>query len=335
MRKSPSIFVFLAGSAAAAALLTGLGMKSPEHHEEPANESPAPAKAKIVKATPKAHAPAAKEEASPAEAAQASEHEPEEKTAQAPAKVKESRNARAVANEEVTDAEGALARLQDGNARWVSDSETNPHTDPARRKALAEAGQKPFVTVLTCADSRIPVERIFDQGVGDVFVIRVAGNVAGVSETGTIEYGTGHLKTPLLVVMGHTKCGAVGAAATHAPVHGMVAKLVDSINPAVERVKRNNPGIDDKELAALTVKENVWQSVFDLYKNSSEVREMVASGKLKVVGAVYDIASGKVDFLGEHPWQNELLSALAGKTESATAAAEPAGHETHEAAEHK
>jgi carbonic anhydrase len=175
---------------------------------------------------------------------------------------------------------------------------------------------------LTCADSRIPVEQVFDQGVGDIFTVRVAGNTAGISETGTIEYGAGHLKTPLLVVMGHTKCGAVGAAASNAPVHGMVAKLVANIQPAVERARRNNPGIDDKQLAAIAVKENVWQTVFDLFKNSDELREMVAHGKLKVVGAVYDIATGKVEFLGEHPWQGELLGALNARGDTATAHAE-------------
>ena len=112
--------------------------------------------------------------------------------------------------------DAALKMLQEGNQRWVMDKDENPNTDPSRRAMLAEKGQKPFVTILTCADSRLPVERIFDRGVGEVFVVRVAGNVAGTSETGTIEYAVGHIKTPLLVVMGHTKCGAVAAAASGA-----------------------------------------------------------------------------------------------------------------------
>ena len=90
----------------------------------------------------------------------------------------------------------------------------------------------------------------------------------------------------------------------------------------MERTKRNNPGADDKQLAALVVKENVWQTVFDLYKNSDELRELVAHGKLKVVGAVYDIGTGKVEFMGEHPWQGELLGALKARSNSATADAE-------------
>lgn len=229
----------------------------------------------------------------------------------------QSSEAAALTNNE---AESALNMLIEGNSRWVSGQTKAPNADAARREEVA-AGQHPAVTILTCADSRIPVERVFDRGVGDVFVIRVAGNVAGGSETGTIEYGVEHLKTPLLVVMGHTKCGAVAAAATNAPVHGFVAQLVKNIQPAVDRARRANPDADEKTLSALAVNENVWQSVFDLFKASQPVRDLAAAGQLKVVGAVYDITSGKVEFLGEHPWQNELLASLGAKTASATAIA--------------
>jgi len=238
------------------------------------------------------------------------------------------------------DAAEALSLLTEGNARWVNNKPHAPNTDNARREEVA-SGQRPMVTILTCADSRIPVERVFDRGVGDAFVIRVAGNVAGGSETGTIEYGVEHLKTPLLVVMGHTKCGAVAAAATNAPVHGFVAKLVSNIQPAVERARRANPNADDATLTSFAINENVWQSVFDLYKSSQPVRELAASGKLKVVGAVYDITTGKVEFLGEHPWQNELLASLANKSgavatnveakpaATASASTTHSGHEDH------
>jgi carbonic anhydrase len=207
-------------------------------------------------------------------------------------------------------AESALKMLTEGNARWVAGQTTAPNTDTARRSALAENGQKPFVTVLTCADSRLPVERVFDRGIGDVFVVRVAGNVAGGSETGTIEYGVEHLKTPLLVVMGHTRCGAVAAAASGAQLHGRLGELVAEIAPAVERAKRSNPGADEKTLTDLAIRENVWQQIFTLIKHSGEVRSALGKGDLKVVGAVCDIATGKVEFLGEHPWQNELVDAM-------------------------
>ncbi len=219
-------------------------------------------------------------------------------------------------DETVVNADSALSMLKEGNIRWVSGDVKNPSTDSSRRQLTSDKGQKPFATVLTCADSRIPLERVFDRGVGEVFAIRVAGNVAGDSETGTIEYGVGHLKTPLVVVMGHTKCGAVAAAASGAQLHGKVGTLVSHINPAVDRVKQASPNADQTELAALSVKENVWQSIFDLYKNSDEIREAARGGQVRVVGAVYDISTGKVEWLGEHPWQSQILDALEVKTAS-------------------
>lgn len=218
----------------------------------------------------------------------------------------------------------ALTLLKEGNERWANGSCVHPAVDSARREALAAEGQRPFATILTCADSRIPVERVFDRGVGELFTIRVAGNVSGASETGTIEYGLGHLKTRLLVVMGHTKCGAVAAAASKAELHGAVGDLVNSIQPAVERAQRQHPELDATAITPHAIKENVWQSVFGLLK-SDEIRELVAKGDVKVVGAIYDIASGKVEWLGEHPWQHELLAALESRKQADAAATAHAG----------
>lgn len=209
-------------------------------------------------------------------------------------------------------AEDALKLLVEGNQRWATSSSQNPNCDNEQRSEQAH-GQTPAVTVLACADSRIPVERVFDRGVGEIFTVRVAGNVAGDREIGTIEYGLGHLHTKLLVVMGHTKCGAVKACvdgAHNGALHGKVRELVASIEPAVDRAKRNNPDADASEVVNLAVRENVWQGVYNLMTGSAEIRELVSKGDVKVVGAVYDIQSGKVEFLGEHPWQNELLAAL-------------------------
>lgn len=207
-------------------------------------------------------------------------------------------------------ADDVLKLLREGNERWVRNSTTSPHTDLARREQVTTNGQKPMVTILTCADSRLPVERMFDRGVGDVFVVRVAGNVVGPELTGTVEYGLGHLHTPVLIVMGHSKCGAVAAAASGAEVHGSVRAIIHDIMPAVERARRQNPGADKDALLSAAIRENVWQSVYDLFKASDEVRSMAAKGQVRVVGAVADIATGKVEFLGEHPWQAELISSL-------------------------
>lgn len=212
-------------------------------------------------------------------------------------------------------AEAALKALKEGNARWVANTPQNPSTGMLRRKSTADEGQHPFVSIITCADSRIPVERVFDRGVGELFVVRVAGNVTNPGLTGTLEYGVGHLHTPLLVVMGHTKCGAVKATAETLASNGTlppnIASLAASITPAVERARKQNPNADAAELVELSVRENVWQTIFDLYKTSPELVGMVEAKKLMVVGAVLDIRTGQVDWLGEHPWQDALVSAFA------------------------
>lgn len=214
------------------------------------------------------------------------------------------------AEHEGPSADEVIALLQEGNARWAANKPENPSGDLDRRAALARDGQKPLVTIVTCSDSRLPVERIFDRGVGELFVVRVAGNVAGDSETGTVEYGVGHLHTPLLVVMGHTKCGAVAAAASGAQVHGKVAGILKEIAPAVDRAKKNFPSAEGDALVSAAVRENVWQTIFDLFRGSSELRLAAMSGELKVIGAVCDISTGKVEWMGDHPWQAELFAAL-------------------------
>ncbi len=231
-------------------------------------------------------------------------------------------------------AKASLTRLREGNQRWMKEKESNPNNDASRRASTAENGQQPFAAILTCADSRIPVERVFDCGVGDVFVIRVAGNVVGGDASGTIEYGAEHLHVPLLVVMGHTKCGAVAAAASGGDPGGNITQLVEKITPAVSRAKQLHPEMDEKEIVVEAVKENVMQSIFDLLRSSSVVREMVHQNKIQIVGAVYDIGSGKVEWIGEHPWQDALVEAFDAKhakqvkqsTATATATESPHGH---------
>jgi carbonic anhydrase len=171
-------------------------------------------------------------------------------------------------------------------------------------------GQEPFATVLACSDSRDPVELIFDRGVGDVFVVRVAGNIAGLSELATVEYGIGHLNTPVLVVMGHSKCGAVTAVAKGAELHGHLHALADKIQPAVDKAKAGNPEPD--ELVPRCIQANVWQTIEDIIKQSSVVRSKLAEGKLSILGAIYDLDQGKVTWLGQHPAEDSLV-ALAGQ----------------------
>lgn len=208
------------------------------------------------------------------------------------------------------DADTALTVLRDGNARWVSGNTQNPHSDESTRRETAENGQHPFATILTCADSRIPVERVFDRGIGELFVIRVAGNVVAQTEAGTIEYGVEHLNTPVIVVMGHTGCGAVKAACEGAETHGNIRSLITEIEPAVRRASTMHPSLEGAELADAAVRENVMQSMFDLLATSQTIRSAVDNGTVTIVGAIYNIATGEVEFLGQHPWQDGLISVM-------------------------
>jgi carbonic anhydrase len=202
----------------------------------------------------------------------------------------------------------ALARLMDGNTRFVSGVAFYPPIGGDRRAEVVAHGQQPYATIVGCSDSRVPLEVLFNQGIGDIFVVRVAGNVCATDETGSVEYGVDHLGTPLCVVLGHSHCGAVTAVLTGAEVHGSIPKLIEPIIPAVEQVKRENPGVPPGELVPQAVVANVWQAIADLLSRSEAVRRRIAAGRLQVLGAVYDLPSGQVEWLGEHPRQAELLA---------------------------
>ena len=161
--------------------------------------------------------------------------------------------------------DNALKLLKEGNARYLAGKSTHLKIDATRMEDTTKHGQHPFATVIGCSDSREPIELIFDQGVGDIFVIRVAGNVCDVDEIGSIEYGIDHLKTPLMVVLGHTHCGAVTAVVTKAEVHGSIPSLIDNIHPAVAKAKKNNPKLTGNALIKAAVEANVWQSIEDLF----------------------------------------------------------------------
>lgn len=200
----------------------------------------------------------------------------------------------------------AITMLKEGNQRFVSGNATHMHTDSARLKLAGtkNQGDYAYATVITCSDSRVPVERIFDAGIMDIFVIRVAGNVVDVDEAGSIEYGLAHVNTPVLVVLGHTQCGAVTAVTNAVQGHGHpleinIPPLVDNIQPAVERAMAAHPEAKGKDVIPYGIEENVWQGIEDLFMRSPASRELVKSGKAKVVGAIYDVGTGTVNWLPE------------------------------------
>jgi carbonic anhydrase len=201
----------------------------------------------------------------------------------------------------------ALARLKEGNERYVAGKPQYPHQGRERRALTAGQGQHPFATVLGCSDSRVPVEFIFDQGIGDLFVIRVAGNVAQTDEIGSMEYAVDHLGTPLVVVLGHTQCGAVTAVVENAKLPPNIANLVGPIKPAVAKAKAENPEATQEALINAAIKDNVRQAVEDLFQKSAIIKAQVKAQKTRVVGAVYEIDTGQVQWLGPHPDQDKLL----------------------------
>ena len=188
----------------------------------------------------------------------------------------------------------SLTKLIDGNKRFMSGELTRKDIGQDRRQELAK-GQQPFATVISCSDSRVPPEIIFDQGLGDIFVVRVAGNVVESTSLGSIEYGVEHLHTPLLVILGHESCGAVKAALeAKGKAEGNIGAILKKIMPAVETARRAKK--DPSETLNIAVRENVKNTYKDIMK-SKIVRELVHEGKLKIVGAEYYLNTGKLELI--------------------------------------
>ncbi len=198
------------------------------------------------------------------------------------------------------DAALALARLKEGNIRFVSGRLRHAHQAAAWRKHL-EASQQPFATILACSDSRVPPELVFDQGFGDLFVIRVAGNVVAPDVLGSLQYATCHLHAPLVVVMGHECCGAVTAAVEALDGHGkeprFIAALVAAIEPGLKGLRADLKGADRVHAA---VEANVRWSMLQLAALAQGQLAFQRKGSV-LVGAVYDIATGTVRFLCSAP----------------------------------
>lgn len=195
----------------------------------------------------------------------------------------------AVAQNDLTP-DQCLQKLMEGNQRFVNKKRQNPHQDFAHITEVAK-GQKPFASILGCADSRFPSEMIFDQGFGDLFVCRVAGNVATPEEVGSLEFGSLVLGTKVLVVVGHERCGAVEATIKGTQVPGQIASLIDAIKPALERAEGQSG-----ERLENVCKANVMLQVEKL-KSSPVIAQLIQEDKLKVVGGYYDLDTGAITLL--------------------------------------
>ena len=191
----------------------------------------------------------------------------------------------------------ALEILKAGNKRFVNNQRAARHL--TSQMEATTTGQYPFATVLSCIDSRVPAEHVFDQGIGDIFSVRIAGNFVNEDILGSMEFATKLAGTKLLVILGHTACGAIKGACDNAKL-GNLTGMLDKLQPAVKAVtspsepaKRTSKNLD---FVNDVVSKNVELTIDNIMKNSPVMAEMVKEGSLKVVGAIYDLATGKVKF---------------------------------------
>lgn len=205
----------------------------------------------------------------------------------------------------MTSAIEALDRLREGNRRYVSEQHRQRRPGQTRRDELVE-GQAPFAIILGCSDSRVPAEIVFDQGLGDLFVIRVAGNVVAPSQIGSVEFAAERFGTRLVVVLGHSACGAIVATIEELERPSEMRSpnlrsIVDRIRPSVEGLLEAGVRGDRDALVHHAVRANIRASVDHLRHGSAILERLIESDGLLVVGAEYSLESGEVDFFGEVP----------------------------------
>ena len=198
----------------------------------------------------------------------------------------------------------ALEKLIAGNKRYVESTADGAELTINIKRQDPADGQKPFAIVLGCSDSRVPAELVFNRGPGDLFVIRVAGNVVAPSQIGSVEFACQNFGTQLVVVLGHSHCGAVKATVEALmgdpdELSPNVASIVDLVAPAVLPVVKRQQFTDDNDLVHQAMQANVQQSVNDLQIRSSILRSMVEKGDIKIIGAEYSIETGVVDFYND------------------------------------
>jgi carbonic anhydrase len=204
-------------------------------------------------------------------------------------------------------ADETLARLQYGNRSFVSGVVFYPPVDGSRRAESVKLGQHPGVAILSCSDSRVPLELIFNLGIGDAYTIRVSGNSCNGAVLGSLEHAVAHLGTPLLLVLGHSHCGALTSVLQGMEYEGHLAKLVAPLEPVVQAVLRDNPGRPPLELLEQATVANVWNSIAQILGTSPVIHQAAREGRVRLEGAVYDLLSGQVEWLGRHPGEAALL----------------------------
>jgi len=185
----------------------------------------------------------------------------------------------------------AVRRLLDGNQRFIHQKRQYPDQSLERLRLVAKA-QYPFAAILGCADSRVPAEIVFDQGLGDLFVVRVAGNVVSDTVIGSLEYSTTVLGSQLIMVLGHRRCGAVAEAIKNEPLPGRIGLIIEGIKPALAKIKFTTSDLTEDAVIA-----NIQYQTEKLQESSTILAGLLREGKLKIIGACYDIDTGKVNII--------------------------------------
>jgi carbonic anhydrase len=188
--------------------------------------------------------------------------------------------------------DSALKALKEGNARFANGQSTNPRQDKNLLAKLSQDGQTPLAAVLSCTDSRVPVEKIFDQGFGDLFVVRAAGAVPGIDQIGSLEYAVAYLGVPVILVLSHTKCGAVSAAVGEAKEPGALGELLAKLSPVAKAVEK----VDQTKRLEAAIKLSASMFREQVTMTSPVIAAAVKEGRLKVISGVYDIDTGSVEF---------------------------------------
>jgi len=196
----------------------------------------------------------------------------------------------------------ALRRLQEGNARFVANLRRSEAMTSAVRRAEVADNHQPFAVILGCSDARVPAEIVFDQGLGDLFVIRVAGNVVAPSQVGSVEFAVERFGVQLVVVLGHSRCGAIEATLEALSRPGQaqspgLRSIVDRVRPSIEGLLHTELGRDRPRLVQEAVRANIRASVNQLRHGSEIIERLVLAGRLRVMGAEYALDSGQVSFL--------------------------------------
>lgn len=195
----------------------------------------------------------------------------------------------------------ALERLREGNRRFVNDEVSEETLASREHKAGAATPQNPFAIILACSDSRVPTELIFDRGIGELFVIRVAGNIVAPSQIGSIEFAAKQFGTRLVVVLGHSNCGAIIATLKELALKESVRSpnlraIVDRVRPALEPVLHDDSDLDDEDVISSCIRANIRASVEQLRHGSQILEQLVDAGDLQIIGAEYSIETGTIEF---------------------------------------